>query len=124
MFEEIVEQGGVKITLKNTIANQLLWRKRLEVFKITGDEFDADVRYMFLEMSSHTLRIEGVRWTIPNGTADAEVIEASYQEFIQLIPMDMLRKCSETVHGMYGPLSDQLEKPESTLTKEELADPN
>lgn len=124
MFTKTVSSNGVEFTLKNTIANFLTWRSRMEKWEPDENAKDVDCRLMFAEVSSHLEKVSGIKWTPPPPEASEEELEKSYQALLPLISYDFLVECSQAVHEMHRPIGSYMEIVESQLPEEKKADPN
>ena len=124
MNKVTVENNGVSFVLSNTIRSILTWRKMTETMDVDPEEFDSDIRSMFVNVASHTEKVIGAKWTPPSATYTKEELVKSYEDLCDVISLPFLSKLSGEVGRLLRPLSDDLEKPDSELTEAELADPN
>lgn len=122
MNEATLSNDTLTITFKNTLKAVLTVRAWLKAWPVEETADDSDVRNCFSWFAPHIAKVEGTAWKPPAPNADAESIEASYQAFIALpqVTIEFVRACDKEVSKLHAPLSDVLQRPDETLTIQDI----
>lgn len=126
MQTETVTIGKAKFTFSNaalcTIRRQALARRWPDS---NGDELpDRDERDLFLLIASHCVEAKGIRWDPPAMTATADQIEKSYMTLLtKCLTYPEYQQVVQAVLSLYGPVADELDQPDETLTEAQDANP-
>lgn len=123
MFEETVEYGDVKFTLRNTVKAIIRYRKWVGVL---GEELDEEgFELTHLYVAAHTVAVEGMKWRPPSDNATRETLLKNYDELCGSVSMEFLLELNRTCSELHAPLSSEMEMPEELVPESSKeADPN
>lgn len=120
---ETVTGETARLTLRNTMRQNIRFRVMAARFAPDGSA-DESYRSDFCWIAAHVVAVEGTKWRPVDEHATPEKFDQSYLAFADLVSYeDGFIGCVQAVNRLKA-RTDEVEKPDAALTKDEEADPN
>ncbi len=117
---------GVTFTVRGAQRQTLRFRHFAATLGVDPqDQSDlGGARFDFCYIAGHLTALDGAAWQPPETGASKKALAQSFEDFLDALPQAVTAAMLDAIAALYVPLSSAEERPDETLTPEQVADPN